>query len=124
VVQQREGLCLTGEDSLGEDQVRGQLTPSAEARTGEAVDAVLAVSRQVEQVRGAVRMGQLPVGDRELFREHRHAVNVEHRRAAAGARGAGGRGMQQRHEVVVVAGGERARHAVVTQPSGGGHRII
>ena len=64
VVQQGEGLGLAAEDSLSDDDVRGQLAPCAEARAREAVHAVLAVGRQVEQVRRAVRMGQLSVGDR------------------------------------------------------------
>lgn len=54
-------------------------------------------------------MGQFPVGDRDPLGEYWHAVHVEHYGAAAPAHGDGGRGIEKRRQLGIIAGGERDR---------------
>lgn len=69
-------------------------------------------------------MRQFPVGDRNPLGEHRDVVDVKHRGATANADRTGGCSMEERRQLVVVAGCERSGHEVVTDTSGAEHHTI
>ncbi|MEV0841777.1 hypothetical protein AB0I55_19745 [Actinocatenispora sera] len=85
VVQQGERLGAPRAHPVGGHRVRGHLPPHPEPRVP--ADAVLAVRRQVEQVRrGAeVLRAAFPVAERDPLDEHRRAVDLQQRRGTADA---------------------------------------
>ena len=119
VVQQGEGLGLAAKDSLSDDDVRGQLAPCAEARAREAVHAVLAVDRQVEQVRRAVRMGQLSVGDRYSLANSGMPSTSSTEVPPPTPTALVGVALKDRRQLIVLAGCQRGCHEFVTGASGG-----
>jgi hypothetical protein len=109
-MEQGKQARLSGQDSFGQDLVRGQLTPSAESG---AADAVLAMQGHAEQVRGRTRMRQLPVGQRYQSGEHRHSINVQQYEVAANPNTPGQRGAHQARELRVALRCQDLRDALV-----------
>jgi hypothetical protein len=120
-VEDRERLRLAGQNGVGDDDVRGQLSPGVETW---AADTVLAEHRQVEQVRSGARVGDLPVGQWDPLGEHLHAVDVDKLRATTHTHAYDSTGAYQLSEFKIAAGRQECRESLVADSSGSCHRTI